>query len=106
MLGVFAQLGTVDQEALSRVLAANYRSMLVVLIVEDADCRSSLEQLMSKSRSGLGYWAAALTSISCDPDLKPAAIPYGCIPSILSTGGPAKEHQADMASDDIQQPAK
>ena len=51
-MGVFAQLGTVDQEALSRVLAANYRSMLVVLIVEDAACRSRLEQLMSKSRYG------------------------------------------------------
>ena len=50
VMGVFAQLGTVDQEALSRVLAANYRSMLVVLIVEDAGCRNRLEQLMSKSR--------------------------------------------------------
>ena len=50
VVGVFAQLGTVDQEALSRVLAANYRSMLVVLIVEDAGCRNSLQQLMSKSR--------------------------------------------------------
>lgn len=50
VVGVFAQLGTVDQEPLSRVLAANYRSMLVVLIVEDAGCRTRLEQLMSKSR--------------------------------------------------------
>lgn len=50
VLGVFAQLGTVDHEALSRVLAANYRSMLVVLIVDNADCRGRLEQLLASNR--------------------------------------------------------
>ena len=50
VLGVFAQLATTDHEALARVLAANYRSMLVVLIVEDAACRSRLEKLASRNR--------------------------------------------------------
>lgn len=61
VLGVFAQLGTVDHEALSRILAANYRSMLVVLIVENAACRSHLEKMMAKSRLAM----IELCSTSC-----------------------------------------
>ena len=50
VLGVFAQLATVDDASLGRVLAANYRSMLVVVVVETAECRKRLEALVSKHR--------------------------------------------------------
>lgn len=50
VLGVFAQLATVAHEGLGRVLAANYRSMLVVLIVQHAECRQALESLVAEHR--------------------------------------------------------
>lgn len=51
ILGVFAQLATVEDEGLSRVLAAAYRSMMSVLIVETRECRQQLEALLTEQRS-------------------------------------------------------
>ena len=51
VLGVFAQLATIAHEGLGCVLAANYRSMLVVLIVQDAESRQALEALIAEHRS-------------------------------------------------------
>ena len=64
VLGVFAQLATVDDESLGRVLAANYRSMLVVVVVETAECRKRLEALVSRHRcpasaASQAYWTQA-----------------------------------------------
>ena len=51
MVGVLAQLGTVDDHRLARILAAHYRSLLAVLIVADEKTRQSLsERLQSSNR--------------------------------------------------------
>lgn len=48
-MGVLAQLGTVDDHRLARILAAHYRSLLQVLIVNEERTRQALSQRLQSA---------------------------------------------------------
>ena len=49
VVGVLAQLATVDDTALSSVLAATYRPLLPVLIVQSSACIQRMNQLLGQT---------------------------------------------------------
>lgn len=50
LVGVFAQLATVDEGDLSAVLAANYRGMLTTVVVADSAARQRLSALLAQKK--------------------------------------------------------
>lgn len=50
LVGVFAQLATVDDAALSAVLAGSYRSMLTTVVLADSAARQRLSALLAQKR--------------------------------------------------------
>ncbi len=50
LVGVFAQLATVDEGHLSAVLAANYRGMLTTVVVADSAARQRLSALLAQKK--------------------------------------------------------
>lgn len=49
VVGVLAQLATVDDTALSQVLAATYRALLPVLVVQTSACIQRMNQLLGQA---------------------------------------------------------
>ncbi|CAF9902768.1 MAG: hypothetical protein ALECFALPRED_000005 [Alectoria fallacina] len=49
-IGVLAQLATVEDTALSQVLAAQYRSLLPVIVVQTGACTQRLNQVLAQAR--------------------------------------------------------
>lgn len=45
-MGVVARLATIDDEPLARIMSAQYRSLLTVVVVEDMACRERLVRLL------------------------------------------------------------
>ncbi|KAL3136848.1 hypothetical protein ABBQ38_005556 [Trebouxia sp. C0009 RCD-2024] len=50
VVGVLAQLATVDDTSLSQVLAATYRALLPVLVVQSSACTQRLNQLLAQAQ--------------------------------------------------------
>ena len=50
MVGVVARLATIDDEALARILSAQYRSMLGVVTVADMPCRERMAKLVAQHK--------------------------------------------------------
>lgn len=50
VIGVLAQLATVDDEPLSRIAAALLRGSLATVIVADMPCRATMVQLLEKQK--------------------------------------------------------
>ncbi len=53
LMGVLAQLGTVDDHRLARILAAHYRSLLAVLIVASEQTRTVLTHRLQSANQPL-----------------------------------------------------
>ena len=49
VVGVLAQLATVDDTGLSEVLAATYRALLSVLVVQSSACTHRMNQLLTQA---------------------------------------------------------
>ena len=48
-VGVLAQLATVDDTALSQVLAAQYRGLMAVLVVQTGACTQRMNQVLQQA---------------------------------------------------------
>ena len=49
VVGVLAQLATIDDTALSEVLATTYRALLPVLVVQSSACSHRLNHLLTQA---------------------------------------------------------
>ena len=50
LVGVLAQLATVDDTALSQILAAQYRSLLGVVVTQTSACTQRLNQVLAQAQ--------------------------------------------------------